>query len=44
MRSLAWRLTLRHPERTLKEKEITGRRDKVLKSLSEELGVQQRTS
>ena len=43
-RSVAWRLTLRHPERTLKEKEIAGRRDKVLKSLSEELGVRQRTS
>jgi phenylalanyl-tRNA synthetase beta chain len=44
MRSVAWRLTLRHAERTLKEKEIAGRRDKVLKSLSEELGVRQRTT
>ena len=44
MRSVAWRLTLRHPERTLKEKEISGRRDKVLKSLDGELGVRQRTS
>jgi phenylalanyl-tRNA synthetase beta chain len=44
MRSVAWRLTLRHPERTLKEKEITGRRDKVVKSLDGELGVRQRTS
>jgi phenylalanyl-tRNA synthetase beta chain len=43
-RSVAWRLTLRHPERTLKEKEISGRRDKVLKSLDGELGVRQRTS
>jgi phenylalanyl-tRNA synthetase beta chain len=44
MRSVAWRLTLRHPERTLKEKEISGRRDKVVKSLDGELGVRQRTS
>jgi phenylalanyl-tRNA synthetase beta chain len=44
MRSVAWRLTFRHPERTLKEKEIAGRRDKVVKSLDGELGVRQRTS
>ncbi len=44
MRSLAWRLTFRHPERTLKEKEIAGRRDKVIKSLDGELGVRQRTT
>jgi len=44
MRSVAWRLTLRHPERTLQEKEISGRRDKVLKLLDGELGVRQRTS
>jgi phenylalanyl-tRNA synthetase beta chain len=44
MRSVAWRLTFRDPERTLREKEITGRRDKVLKSLDGELGVRQRTS
>src|SRR5205085_1254064 len=28
MRSVAWRLTLRHPERTLRDKEIEGRRAK----------------
>ena len=44
MRSVAWRLTFRHPERTLREKEIAGRRDKVLKTLDGELGVRQRTS
>ena len=43
-RSIAWRLTLRHPERTLQEKEIAGRRDKVLKLLESELDVRQRTT
>lgn len=43
-RSIAWRLTLRHPERTLQEKEITGRRDKVLKLLENELHVRPRTA
>ena len=43
-RSVAWRLTLRHPERTLQEKEIAGRRDKVLKLLDTELDVRQRTT
>jgi phenylalanyl-tRNA synthetase beta chain len=43
-RSVAWRLTFRHPERTLRDKEVAGRRDKVLKSLEGELGVRQRTS
>ncbi|HEU4632136.1 MAG TPA: phenylalanine--tRNA ligase subunit beta [Gemmatimonadaceae bacterium] len=41
-RSLAWRLTLRHPERTLGHKEIEGRRARLLKALGEELGVRQR--
>jgi phenylalanyl-tRNA synthetase beta chain len=44
VRSVAWRLTFRHPERTLRDKEVAGRRDKVLKSLEGELGVRQRTS
>jgi phenylalanyl-tRNA synthetase beta chain len=43
-RSVAWRLTFRHPERTLRDKEIDGRRDKVLRMLETELGVRQRTS
>lgn len=42
-RSLAWRLTFRHPERTLRDKEIEGRRDKILRTLEGELGVKQRT-
>ena len=43
-RSVAWRLTLRHPERTLREKEIEGRRNKILQTLDKELSVRQRTS
>lgn len=43
-RSLAWRLTFRHPERTLRDKEIAGRRQKLLKTLEGELGVRQRTT
>ncbi|HUF28406.1 MAG TPA: phenylalanine--tRNA ligase subunit beta [Gemmatimonadaceae bacterium] len=43
-RSLMWRLIFRHPERTLREKEVEGRREKLLKTLEKELGVRQRTS
>jgi phenylalanyl-tRNA synthetase beta chain len=43
-RSVAWRLTLRHPERTLRDKEIEGRREKILAALQQELNVRQRTS
>lgn len=43
-RSLAWRLTFRHPERTLRDKEIDARRSKLLRALEGELGVRQRTS
>jgi phenylalanyl-tRNA synthetase beta chain len=43
-RSLAWRLTFRHPERTLRDKEIDGRRAQLLKSLEAELGVRPRTA
>jgi phenylalanyl-tRNA synthetase beta chain len=43
-RSLAWRLTFRHPERTLRDKEIDGRRAQLLKALKEELGVVPRTA
>ena len=42
-RSLAWALTFRHPERTLRDKEIEGRRSKLLKTLEGELGVRPRT-
>ncbi len=43
-RSLAWRLTFRHPERTLRDKEIEGRRAKILSVLDKELHVRPRTS
>ena len=43
-RSLAWRLTFRHPERTLRDKEIDGRRSQLLKALEKELGVVPRTA
>jgi phenylalanyl-tRNA synthetase beta chain len=43
-RSLAWRLTFRHPERTLRDKEIEGRRAQLLKTLENRLGVRPRTS
>ena len=42
-RSLAWRLTFRHPERTLRDKEIEGRRAQLLKALQQELGIVVRT-
>jgi phenylalanyl-tRNA synthetase beta chain len=42
--SLAWRLTFRHPERTLNDKEIGGRRQKIITTLEKELGVVTRTS
>ena len=44
LRSIAWRLTLRHPERTLRDKEIEGRRSKILSALQHELNVRQRTT
>ena len=44
LRSIAWRLTFRHPERTLRDREVAGRRDKVVRTLEEELGVRQRTT
>ena len=42
-RSLAWRLTFRHPERTLRDKEIEGRRAQLLRTLEKEIGVVVRT-
>ena len=42
-RSLAWRLTFRHAERTLREREIDARRTDILKALADELNVRQRT-
>lgn len=43
-RSLAWRLTFRHPERTLRDKEIEGRRAKLLEVLDTALGIRPRAS
>lgn len=43
-RSLAWALTFRHPQRTLKDREVQGRTDKIVKALEGELGVRQRKS
>jgi len=42
-RSLTWRLTFRHPQRTLRDKEIDGRLQKLLGALETELGVRQRS-
>ena len=43
-RSLAWRLTFRHAERTLRDKEIDARRADILRALADELNVRQRAS
>jgi phenylalanyl-tRNA synthetase beta chain len=43
-RSIAWRLTFRHPERTLRDKEIDGRRAQLLKTLESTLGVVPRST
>jgi phenylalanyl-tRNA synthetase beta chain len=43
-RSLAWALTFRDPERTLKDAEVQGRTEKIVHALQGELGVRQRTS
>jgi phenylalanyl-tRNA synthetase beta chain len=43
-RSLAWRLTFRHPERTLRDREIQGRTAKILSTIEAALGIRQRTS
>ncbi len=43
-RSLGWRLTFRHPERTLRDKEIDGRRARLLELLDKDLGIRPRAS
>src|SRR5256885_3600442 len=43
-RSLAWALTFRDRERTLKDKAVQGRTEKIVKALEGELGVRQRTT
>ncbi|MGH7616321.1 MAG: hypothetical protein ACREPM_03760, partial [Gemmatimonadaceae bacterium] len=42
--SLAWRLTFRHGERTLRDREIEARRSDILRALADELNVRQRTN
>jgi len=44
VRSMAWHLLFRHPERTLESREIVGRRERLLRTLEGELGVRQRTA
>ena len=43
-RSLAWRLTFRHADRTLRDKEIEARKGRILSTLQQELHVRQRSS
>lgn len=43
-RSLAWRLTFRHAERTLRDKEMEARRSDILRALADELNVRHRSS
>jgi phenylalanyl-tRNA synthetase beta chain len=43
-RSLAWRVVFRDPTRTLRDKEVEGRRRKLLDALDRELGVRPRTA
>ncbi|MFN8667270.1 MAG: hypothetical protein U0164_08700 [Gemmatimonadaceae bacterium] len=43
-RSVAWRLTFRDATRTLRDKEVDGRRQKILRTLETELGVRPRTA
>jgi phenylalanyl-tRNA synthetase beta chain len=43
-RSLAWRLTFRHPTRTLESREMAGRRQNLIRALEDELGIRQRAS
>lgn len=43
-RSVAWRLTFRDATRTLRDKEVDGRRQKILRTLETELGVRARSA
>jgi phenylalanyl-tRNA synthetase beta chain len=42
VRAVTWRLTFRHPTRTLTEKEVDASQRKLLRTLETELGVRQR--
>ncbi|MDZ7630738.1 MAG: phenylalanine--tRNA ligase subunit beta [Gemmatimonadaceae bacterium] len=39
MRSVGWKLQFRHPDRTLRDKELEGRRSRLVAALQRELGV-----
>jgi phenylalanyl-tRNA synthetase beta chain len=41
-RSVAWRLVFRDPARTLRDEEVDGVVDRMLKALRSELGVERR--
>lgn len=43
-RSVGWRLTFRDPVRTLRDKEVEGRRAKILQTLEKELGIRPRSA
>ncbi len=43
-RSIGWRLTFRDATRTLRDKEVEGRRQKILRALENELGVRTRSA
>ena len=44
VRAVTWRLTFRHPTRTLTEKEVDASQRKLLRTLETELSVRQRTA
>ncbi|HWZ58320.1 MAG TPA: phenylalanine--tRNA ligase subunit beta [Gemmatimonadaceae bacterium] len=44
VRAVTWRLTFRHPTRTLTEKEVDAAQRKLLRTLETELGVRQRSA
>jgi phenylalanyl-tRNA synthetase beta chain len=43
-RSVGWRLTFRDPSRTLRDKEVEGRRARILQTLEKELGIRPRSA
>ncbi|MBC7897329.1 MAG: phenylalanine--tRNA ligase subunit beta [Cytophagaceae bacterium] len=43
-RSVAWRLTFRDATRTLRDKEVEGRRSKILQTLEKDLGIRPRSA
>jgi phenylalanyl-tRNA synthetase beta chain len=43
-RSVGWRLTFRDATRTLRDKEVEGRRSKILQTLEKDLGIRPRSA